>query len=257
MLTCPDRGPLAGRRSLPAPRGRWAALLLPALWAVPAAAWAQAASTQAQGAPGGTAAVAVQAYERAAAAWRGTASLEARFEQGVVNALVGRSAMSRGVFRQQRPNQVAITFTDPAGDQIVGDGRFLWVSLPSSTPGQVLKLPAGADGAVVADLLSQLLDTPRRAFDISGGEAADVLGRRTRRVVLVPRQEGRVPFTRAVLWLDDPEPRPLRVQVHDPQGVERTITLLTWQTGITLPPETFRFVPPKGARIVTSLPVAR
>jgi outer membrane lipoprotein carrier protein len=216
-----------------------------------------AAAAQAQRAPGSGAAAAGQAYERVAAAWRGTATLEARFEQRVVNALVGRSALSRGVFRQQRPNQVAITFTDPAGDQIVGDGRFLWVSLPSSTPGQVLKLPAGADGAVVADLLSQLLDTPRRAFDISGGDPADVLGRRSRRVELVPRQEGRVPFTRAVLWLDEDDLRPLRVQVQDPQGVERTITLLTWQAGIALPADAFRFVLPKGARVITELPGGR
>jgi len=252
MRTSPDLGPLAGLHSPRPPRLRWPVLLL---WAVAAAV--PAGATQAQGAPGGGAAAAVQAYERAAAAWRGTATLEARFEQRVVNALVGRSALSRGVFRQQRPNLVAITFTDPAGDQIVGDGRFLWVSLPSSTPGQVLKLPAGADGAVVADLLSQLLDTPRRAFDLSGGDPAEVLGRRTRRVVLVPRQEGRVPFTRAVLWLDEDDPRPLRVQVQDPQGVERTITLLTWQAGISLPADAFRFVPPKGARVVTALPGGR
>lgn len=249
MLTRPDLTPRAGLR--PSRRSsRLRSVLL--VGAVVAAA--PLTAMRAQGAPGGVAAVAVQAYERAAAAWRGTATLEARFEQRVVNALVGRSALSRGVFRQQRPNQVAITFTDPAGDQIIGDGRFLWVSLPSSTPGQVLKLPAGADGAVVADLLSQLLDTPRRAFDLSGGDPAEVLGRRTRRVVLVPRQEGRVPFTRAVLWLDEDDPRPLRVQVQDPQGVERTITLLTWQAGVTLPADAFRFVPPKGARVVTSLP---
>ena len=56
-----------------------------------------------------------------------------------------------GVFVQERPNRVSITFTEPSGDRIVGDGKSLWVYLPSSTPGQVLKLPADADGAIVAD----------------------------------------------------------------------------------------------------------
>jgi len=200
---------------------------------------------------------ATAAYDRVAAAWRDTRTLEARFEQRVVNELVGRSAVARGVFRQQRPDRIAVTFTDPAGDAVVGDGVHLWVYLPSSAPGQVLKLPASADGAVVADLLSQLLDTPRRAFEISGGEPAEVLGRRARRVQLVPRQPGRAPFTRATLWLDEAEPRPLRLQVLDGQGVDRTITLTAWQAGAALPADAFRFVPPKGVRVVTSLPGSR
>ncbi|MBU6364933.1 MAG: outer membrane lipoprotein carrier protein LolA [Gemmatimonadetes bacterium] len=204
--------------------------------------------------PGPSPAMALAAYERVAATWSATRSLEARFEQQVINALVGRTATSRGVFRQQRPNKVAITFTDPAGDQVVGDGRSLWVYLPSSAPGQVLKLPADADGAVVADLLSQLLETPRQAFQVGGGEAVEVLGRPTRRVVLQPRSGARVPFTRAVLWLDEGASRPLRVQVADPQGVERTITLTSWQADATLPADAFRFVPPRGVRVVTSLP---
>jgi outer membrane lipoprotein carrier protein len=215
--------------------------------AVALAAWAPFLSAQGP---------ALAAYERVADAWRATQTLEVRFEQQVVNALVGRTATSRGVYRQQRPNRVAITFTDPAGDQVVGDGKALWVYLPSSAPGQVLKLPANADGAVVADLLAQLLETPRQSFQVTGGEAVELLGRPARRVSLRPRPGARVPFVRAELWLDDAEPRPLRVQVADPQGVERTITLSSWTTGVRLPAEAFRFTPPRGVRVVTSLPGA-
>jgi outer membrane lipoprotein carrier protein len=197
------------------------------------------------------------AYERVAKAWAGTRTLEANFEQKITNPVIGRTALSKGVFLQQRPGKVSITFTEPAGDRIVGDGTTLWVYLPSSTPGQVLKLPANADGAIVADLLGQLLETPRTAFTISGGESASIDGRATRRVQLVPRTAGAVPFQRAVLWLDDKEPRPVRVQVIDPQGVDRTITLTSWSPGATLPKDAFRFAVPKGAKVSTKLPGAK
>ncbi|MCC6241264.1 MAG: outer membrane lipoprotein carrier protein LolA [Gemmatimonadaceae bacterium] len=194
------------------------------------------------------------AYDRAAKAWASHNTLEARFDQKIVNTLIGRTALSKGTFLQQKPNRVSITFTDPVGDRIVGDGRSLWVYLPSSAPGQVMKLPADADGAVVADLLGQLLDTPKRAFTITGGDAATVEGRRTKRVLLVPKDANTVPFQKATLWIDDTEPRPVRVQVIDAQGVDRTITLTSWTPNATLPKDAFVFTPPKGAKIITKIP---
>ena len=193
------------------------------------------------------------AYERVAKAWAGTHTLRADFEQKISNPLLARTVSSKGVFLQQRPGKLSITFSQPAGDRIVGDGKFLWVYLPSSAPGQVLKLPADADGAIVADLLTQLLDTPKKAFMISGGEASPVDGRAARRVQLIPKMAGSVPFQRAVLWLDDKDPRPLRVQVIDGQGVDRTITLTTWSPGASLPADAFRFTVPKGVKVASQL----
>jgi outer membrane lipoprotein carrier protein len=118
----------------------------------------------------------------------------------------------------------------------------------------VLKLPANADGAVVADMLGQLFEAPKRSFTISGGEAVTIDGRATRRVQLVPRTAGSVPFQKATLWLDDKEPRPVRVQVLDAQGTDRTITLTTWTRDAKLAGSAFRFSPPKGVKVVTKLP---
>lgn len=196
------------------------------------------------------------AYDRVAKAWAATSTLEARFDQRITNPVIGRTATSRGTYRQARPGKISIDFTDPAGDRIVGDGTSLWVYLPSSAPGQVLKLPADADGAIVADLLGQLLDTPRRAFTISGGEAQTIDGRSTTRVQLIPRAAGSAPFTKAVLWLDTQEPRPVRVQVIDPQGVDRTITLTSWAPEAKLAKDAFRFNVPKGVKVQTKLPGA-
>lgn len=193
------------------------------------------------------------AYDRIAKAWKDTRTLEANFEQKITNPLLGRSAMSKGVFLQERPGKVSITFTQPAGDRIVGDGKTLWVYLPSSAPGRVLKLPGDADGAIVADLLGQLLDTPKRAFVISGGEAVTLEGRATRRVQLIPRNPDAVPFQRATLWLDEKEPRPIRVQVVDDQGIDRTITLTSWAPDASLPRDAFTFSVPKGVKVSTKI----
>ncbi len=199
-------------------------------------------------------AAAESAYDRVTKAWSTHSTLEAQFEQKITNPLLGRTATSRGTFQQRKPGQVSITFTDPAGDRIVGDGTSLWVYLPSSAPGQVMKLPASADGAIVADLLGQLLDAPKRTFNISGGESATIESRSTKRVLLVPRVEGSVPFQRATLWIDDKEPRPIRVQVIDGQGVDRTITLTTWKPNAVLPRNAFVFSTPKGVKVITKLP---
>ena len=217
-------------------------------------AFAQAVNANAQATNASAQAGSAQAaYDRVAKAWSAQSTLEATFDQRLTNSLLGRTMTSRGTFQQQRPNKVSITFTDPAGDRIVGDGKSLWVYLPSSAPGQVLKLPANADGAVVADLLGQLLDAPKKSFTITGGDAAMIEGRSTRRVLLVPRSPGSVPFQRATLWLDDKEPRPVRVQVADPQGIERTITLTSWIPNAKLAANTFRFLPPKGVRVLKEL----
>jgi outer membrane lipoprotein carrier protein len=194
------------------------------------------------------------AYERVATAWAAQRTLEAHFEQKITNPLLGRTASSRGTFLQQKPDKVSITFTDPDGDRIVGDGRSLWVYLPSSTPGQVIKLPADADGAVVADLLRQLLEAPRQAFTITGGEQVTVDGRATRRAVLTPKAGQRVAFARATLWLDERDDRPVRVQVIDGQGVDRTITLTTWSPNAALDRQAFIFTVPKGVKVITKLP---
>lgn len=195
------------------------------------------------------------AYDRMARAWSSVQTLEATFDQKITNPLLGRSVTSKGVFLQERPGKVSITFTQPAGDRIVGDGKTLWVYLPSSAPGQVLKLPGDADGAIVADLLGQLLETPKRAFIISGGDAVTIDGRATRRVQLLPRSPDAAPFQKATLWLDEQNPRPVRVQVIDGQGVDRTITLTSWTPGATLPRDAFRFAVPKGVKVATKLPM--
>src|SRR6266496_3740324 len=86
--------------------------------------------------------------DRAVAAWKSVRTTRGTFEQTVSNSLTGGTAKARGEFQQERPNKLAIRFTDPAGDAIVADGRAVWIYLPSSSPGQVVKRPATDRSAV-------------------------------------------------------------------------------------------------------------
>jgi outer membrane lipoprotein carrier protein len=74
-------------------------------------------------------------------------------------------------------------------------------------------------------------------------------------VQLLPRSPDAVPFQKATLWLDEQNPRPVRVQVIDGQGVDRTITLTSWTPGATLPRDAFGFAVPKGVKVTTKLPM--
>lgn len=194
------------------------------------------------------------AYDRAAKAYASFTNIDAQFEQKTTNPILGKTAVSKGRFVQQKPNLVSITFTDPAGDRIVGDGKSLWVYLPSSTPNQVMKLPAKSESAVIVNLLGQLLDAPRQSFVISGGEAATIDGVATKKVMLVPRSANSAPFQRATLWIDDKDARPTRVQIIDPQGIDRTFNMTTWTVNSTLPKDMFKFTPPKGVKVTSNVP---
>ncbi|MBC8087565.1 MAG: outer membrane lipoprotein carrier protein LolA [Phycisphaerae bacterium] len=194
------------------------------------------------------------AYDRAARAYKSFTSIDAQFEQKTTNPILGKTATSRGRFVQQKPNLVSITFTDPVGDRIVGDGKYLWVFLPSSTPNQVLRLPANSESAVIVNLLGQLLDAPRQSFVISGGESVSLDGVATKKVLLVSRTPNSAPFQRATLWIDDKDSRPIRVQIIDPQGIDRTFNMSTWTVNTTLPKDLFKFSPPKGAKVISRIP---
>ena len=193
-------------------------------------------------------------YDRAAKAFGALRTIDARFDQTITNPLLGKTVSSHGRFLQQKPDLVAITFSDPAGDRIVSDGKSLWVYLPSSTPGQVLKLPANTEGAGIVNMLGQFLDAPKQSFTITGGDAAAVDGIATHKVLLVPHANSGAPFQRATLWIDDRDSRIHRVQVVDGQGVDRTITMTTWAANTTLASGAFKFSTPRGVKVVTSLP---
>lgn len=204
----------------------------------PAAARAQEAAAQA-------------AVRRAVDAWQAVRTVRASFEQTVSNSLTGTSAHARGEYQQRRPDKLAVRFQDPDGDRIVADGTWLWLFLPSSTPGQVIKRPETAQGSGTVDLTAQFLDHPFTKYDIADGGADSVNGRPARLVILTPRADGPTEFSRAKVWIDDGDGYIRQFEVAQTNGVTRLVRLTSLQVNVPTDDAAFRFVMPKGARVVT------
>lgn len=188
---------------------------------------------------------------RATAAWAKVRTMKGAFEQTIVNPITGGTMVTYGLVEQQRkPSRIAVRFTEPAGDVIVADGTALWLYLPSTTPGQVIKQRLGAAGAANVDLTAQFLDSPRTRYTITVGPAATVSGRTTRALHLVPKTAGSVPFTRATVWVDDRDGLVRQFEVTDQNGLTRKVRMTAMNVNVPVAASSFRFTPPKGTRVV-------
>ena len=190
-----------------------------------------------------------QTIDRAVAAWAAVKTLRGTFEQTLTNPLTGSAVTSRGDFQQQGRNRIAIRFTDPEGDRVVADGRALWIYIPSTTPGQVIRSSL-TQGAGSVDLTGQFLSAPRSKYQISAAGTTSVDGRPAHGLVLVPKREGSQPFTRAVVWVDDKDALIHQFEVTDQNGVTRKVRITSIRVNAPVDPAAFRFTPPEGVRVV-------
>jgi outer membrane lipoprotein carrier protein len=190
-----------------------------------------------------------QTIDRAVAAWRAAKTVRATFEQTLANPLTGSEVTARGEFQQQGRNRIAVRFTDPAGDRIVADGRVLWIYIPSTTPGQVIRSSL-TQGASSVDLTGQFLTAPRSKYNISAAGTTTVGGRPAHGLLLVPKREGNQPFTRATVWVDDRDGLVRQFEVTDQNGVTRRIRLTSIKVNVPVDAAAFRFTPPPAVRVV-------
>lgn len=187
--------------------------------------------------------------DRAVGAYAKVKTVRATFAQTLTNPLTGSTVNSRGEMLQRRPNQLAVTFTEPAGDRIVADGTWLWLYLPSSTPGQVIRTRIGQGGAGVPDLTAQFLDSPRSRYSIADAGRATVAGRAAHALALTAR-DASVPFAKATIWVDDADGLVRQFEVTDANGVVRRVTTTKLAINAPVDRAAFRFAPPKGVRVV-------
>ena len=103
--------------------------------------------------------------DRAVAAYARLNSMRAEFRQTLTNPLTGNSQTTSGVILRQKPNLLSINFE--SGDRVAADGSTLWVYLPSSAPGQVVKIPYTGRNALAVDPAQEFLDSPRSRFNVS------------------------------------------------------------------------------------------
>jgi outer membrane lipoprotein carrier protein len=185
---------------------------------------------------------------RAAEKYQAITSFRSEFRQVISDSMIG-TYESRGELVQAGASKLAMRFSDPRGDAIVMDGEHLWVYTPSTTPGQVVRLKVPSDPTYGPNVLAWILTNPVERYrsrylrqDAVAGRAVDV-------IALTPVDPS-LPFTEAVVWIDQFDNLPRRLEVREKGGQRRTLVLTGVETNRRVTPDTFRFDLPKEVRIV-------
>ena len=185
--------------------------------------------------------------DRAVAAYGRLNSMRAEFRQTLTNPLTGNSQTTSGVILRQKPNLLSITFD--SGDRVAADGSTLWVYLPSSVPGQVMRMPYTGGNASTVDPAEQFLNSPRTRFTVTSSGTATVSGRPAHAITLVPKRAN-AGFTSAKVWIDDADSSIRQFDVESANGLKRHVVITSFTANPVIPRSSFRFAVPKGAKVV-------
>jgi outer membrane lipoprotein carrier protein len=185
--------------------------------------------------------------DRAVAAYGRLNSMRADFRQTLTNPLTGSTQSTSGVLLRKKPNLLSINFE--SGDRVAADGSTLWVYLPSSTPGQVMKMPYNGDNASAMDPADEFLNSPRTRFNVSSAGTATVGGRPTHAVTLVPKRAN-AHFSTAKVWIDDADSSIRQFDVETANGLKRHVVITKFTPNPTLARSAFVFAVPKGVKIM-------
>ena len=185
--------------------------------------------------------------DRAAAAYSRLGSMRAEFRQTLTNPLTGSTQTTSGVILRKKPNLLSIDFE--SGDRVAADGSTLWLYLPSSVPGQVVRMPYSGDNASAVDPADQFLNSPRTRFTVSSAGSATVDGRRTHAITLVPKRAN-TGFTSAKVWIDDADSSIRQFDLETANGLKRHVVITSFTANPDLSRSSFRFAVPKGVKIV-------
>jgi outer membrane lipoprotein carrier protein len=185
--------------------------------------------------------------DRAVAVYAQMKAIRAEFKQTLTNPLTGTTASVTGTLLRRKPNLLSISFDN--GDRIVADGINLWIYLPSSVPGQVIRQSARAAATSTFDPAGEFLTAPHARYSASSGGAQTVNGRASHLISLTPKSGG-APFSRVKLWVDDADNTVRQFEVTERNGIQRQILITRLAKNPALPQSAFRFTPPAGARVV-------
>ena len=199
--------------------------------------WATAVPVRAQDPEG-----IVRRADQALAALR---TLRAEFVQEVHNPLLERTTTGRGRLLYKSPDRFRIAYSDPAGDLVVHDGAHVWIYLPSTQPGQVIRQDAEVSG--VRNPLTYLRDL-RGRFTAREAGVEPIAGRAADKLVLAPRTAD-AGFDEIVAWVDRASGLLRRVRTTTEDGVVTTYTFTSLERNVELGDGPFRFTPPRGIEV--------
>ena len=185
--------------------------------------------------------------DRAAHQYRAATTVRATFEQALVAPGAATPQTARGEYFQGSNSRFALRFAEPAGDAIVNDGTSLWLYLPSSAKGQVIKMKSGA--GTKFDLLGELLSAPKTDYATTRVRDEQIDGHETTVFALTPRKTD-LPFTRATLWIGKSDALIWQLETVEPGGMTRRVRFASIRMDGDVPNDAFAFVPPAGVRVI-------
>jgi outer membrane lipoprotein carrier protein len=186
------------------------------------------------------------AIDAAVKAYANVKTAKASFEQTIMNPLLGSTLRSKGDFEQSRPNRFAFRFTDPKGDVIICDGKYVWAYLPTSAPGRVNRMPCGAGSL---DLIGEFFTNPKDRYTIGDGGAATLGDRKTHVVLLTPKSKDAA-FTRAKVWVEPTTGALVQFEAVEPNGVTRLVRITKFTPNAPVSESAFKFTVPRGVQVV-------
>src|ERR1700693_759236 len=185
--------------------------------------------------------------DRAAAAYARLNSMRAEFRQTLTNPLTGNTQTTSGVILRRKPNLLSIDFE--SGDRVAADGSTLWFYLPSSAPGQVIRMPYSGERTSAVDPADQFLNSPRTRFTVSAAGSVALDGRAPHAVTLVPKRPNSA-FTSAKVWIDDNDSSIRQFDLETANGLRRHGVITSFTANPVLSRSSFRFSVPKGVKVV-------
>jgi outer membrane lipoprotein carrier protein len=186
------------------------------------------------------------AIDAAVKAYANVRTAKASFEQTITNPLLGSTLRSKGDFEQSRPNRFAFRFTDPKGDVIICDGKYVWAYLPTSAPGRVNRMPCGAGSL---DLIGEFFTNPKDRYTIGDGGAATLGDRKAHVVLLTPKSKDAA-FTRAKVWVEPTTGALVQFEAVEPNGVTRLVRITKFTPNAAVNESAFKFTVPRGVQVV-------
>ncbi len=187
--------------------------------------------------------------DHASQTYQTVTTLSADFVQIVENPMIGAPDTTHGRLYQMRPSRFAMRFTDPKGDRIVADGRFLWLYTPSTTPGQVIRSCIPQSGTTGPNLIGQFVERPRERYTARYIRADSLPDGVTDVIALVPKRDDQ-PYSDAVIWVGREDGLVHRLDITEASGQRRTVVLQHLRVNGGVPGRELTFSPPAGVRVV-------
>jgi outer membrane lipoprotein carrier protein len=174
-----------------------------------------------------------------------TKSATARFEQQVFDRAGKVIERASGTFAFARPGKFRWTYEKPHTQVLVGDGTRLWIHDPDLNQVTVKRVDAAISSTPAALLAGK--DDITALFSLRDAGNADGLNW----VDATPKAQD-TGFERVRLGLNGKTLAAMELQ--DQLGGRTMLRFSDLKANVSLPPETFRFTPPKGADVIEDAP---